>query len=192
MKTEPKELKIIKKAYQLNTWKLNLSDEERHYANQDLVIARAETIGKAKSKILELIRFFEYKNWDDEIVNYRTLYIKRAPEYDYVLFEGVEVVRHKIPTLERLNEERKEQLEILANKSISYCFIQKGGYYYCSGYCGYTSHENQAGLYLKETAIRYVGRDANLKVVPVDTRVFNNTIKTEIKRLQSKIIYCQF
>jgi hypothetical protein len=82
-----------------------------------------------------------------------------------------------------------KQLEkIRLDKKIEWVYIRKGGYYYMSGFCGYTEYIHKAGVYTKEEAICHCSGIIELQIVPIDIRLHNSIIVKQISDLTSRFI----
>jgi hypothetical protein len=86
---------------------------------------------------------------------------------------------------------RKQQERLLKQCKSGKAYILKGGYYYMSGWCGYTEFELKAGVYDAVEAFKHVTTCSHtdfIRIVPIDARKHNNMILAEMKRLSTNII----
>lgn len=177
-----KKLKIVEKAYKINHEKIN----EGYYL-QDLTVY-ADNINKAKSKLLEKIKYDDYVlRFSGELVTYLNIPVIRDPESDKIEFEGGGFTKYQI----KLMKERTERLEklnnILLDDTIKYCYIYKGGYY-MSNWCGYTDFKDKAGVYSKEEAIEHSKNHQSIRVIPINIETHNAMINERINDLKSRLI----
>ncbi|TXK52365.1 hypothetical protein FVR03_01225 [Pontibacter qinzhouensis] len=150
-----------------------------------------ETKGKAKKQAWDSIKDDGLKNFLGDEITYLNMPLVRCKEYDKYLVNG------ELKTLIRIEEdnrreERDERLEqLLISNPDAKAYIRKGGYYYCSGFCGYTERQADAGVYTIQEAVREVKgcslRD-HMDAILIDVEQHNKLILDKIKSLQSRLI----
>lgn len=174
---------IVQKAY-----KIDLDKLDEGYLS-DSIICFAENRNKAKSILLQEIRYDDWKiKYTDEEVNYLNIPVKRAKSADKVIFEGKEVSRFSIDSLieERI---RLNQLDIIANNpNIKFCYIMKGNSYYRPNHSGYTYVRFEAGVYPKDEAVKTARHCSDIRLEWVDEEEHNKMINQKIQELRDKLI----
>lgn len=130
----------------------------------------------------------DYFGDDLEYIKLRT---KRIPELDKYLVDG------KLKTLSEIKydhdvQENKDKLKrLLEENPTAYAYIRKGGYFYCSNFCGYTEFKENAGVYTIQEAVREcLGVDLRDYMRPeiIDVARHNKLIDDKINALQSRKI----
>lgn len=179
-----KELKIVEKAYKIDSEKVN----EGYYLQGMHVYA--ENINKAKSKLLEKIKYDDYVlRFSGELITYLNIPVIRDPEYDKFEYVGNTFTKRQIKLMEE-KEKRLEELDsFLNNKEIDFCYIRKGGYYYLPNSCGYTEYLAYAGVYRIEEGVSSAKMCNELRVIPIiDIETHNEMINEKINDLKSRLI----
>lgn len=173
---------IVEKAYEIILDKL-----EEGYLS-DNIITHAETRNEAKNKLLNKVRYEDWKlKYFDEELNYLNIPIRRRKSSDKVIFEGKEVIRCNIEEIIQERERLAKLDEILKNPEIEYCYISKGSYY-CPNWAGYTSWRSRAGVYNKEEAIEHAKSCREITIVPINKEEHNEIINKEINDLKTRLI----
>ncbi|OBQ56076.1 hypothetical protein JJL45_05315 [Tamlana sp. s12] len=175
-------LEIVEKAYELNLD--NISNG--HLYPEEVVFA--ESRGKAKTLLSRQICIEDYKlDWEEEMT-FLNMPVRRAKQYDKVLFRGEEMRREQVEYKIRVEEENAKIEKYLEDPKITHCYIKKRGSYYGWNKCGYVSYSTHAGVYPKEEAVPYCKNSLELTCVPIDNAEHNENILNQIKRLKKGLI----
>lgn len=84
----------------------------------------------------------------------------------------------------------EEQLnEIKDDKNITHCYIRKNGSYYRQFGRGYTDYVKEAGVFIKEDALRQSESCSELDIIPINITEHNNMILLEVRDLLSRYIH---
>jgi hypothetical protein len=173
---------IIEKAYEID---LEQIDEGFLF---DTVICHAENSNKAKVKLLEKIK---YDNWrlkyTHEDLSYLNIPVKRKKSSDKVVFEGEEIRRWKIDDILNKRERYSKLDSILNNPDVQYCYIWKGEYYR-PNYKGYTYHQWEAGVYPKKDAVKHAKSVNEIRLICVNVTEHNKLIRHKISQLEENLI----
>ena len=174
--------KLLEKAYEIDLSRI----EEYYFYERE--IAYAETVGKAKSKLLGQANYNNMKLLCvDEDMMYTNIPVKRAHDYDKYEFEGKAETMHSIYEIIHERERISKLNDILTNDSIKFCYISKGNYYR-PGSCGYTDFKHRAGVFTKEEAVSSAKSCSGLSIIPIDIEVHNKMISDEITELQTRLL----
>jgi len=150
---------------------------------------QAETVGKAKSLLMEQIRHDSWKlKYSNEDVAYLNIPVKRSKENDIYDFEGVNMVMSIIRIKLRERQRVDELNTVLNDESIKYCYIKKRGLYYLPTSSGYTERITQAGVFEKVCAVGSAKSCDEIIIVPINIFDHNQRIANEVKELNSRIL----
>jgi ribosomal protein L2 len=174
--------KIIHKSYEIDLNQI----EDGLFTGE--ITCYAGNMHEAKSKLWNTIKHTNFRLIDGNELRYSNIPVKRKEEYDLVLFENSETIRHKISDILYKRSKNNEINEILNNDIIKYCYILKGGYYYRNNSCGYTESLLEAGIYEKNDAIKHASCCFDLRLVPIDINKHNEMIRNKIDELTKKIL----
>lgn len=176
---------LVEKAYKINFGKI----EEGYLYDEDSFVVYAETLNKAKYKLLEkaYCENICLRGSDDE-VTYITIPVIRAKEHDTFLFEGEPLTKIGIIKKLRDRDRESELNKILDDDSISHCYIKKGSYYRPNS-CGYTDFIHRAGVFTKQKAVSSAMSCRDLYIIPIDIEKHNKMIQDEIDDLKTRLIY---
>ena len=175
-------LEIKEKAYELNLDKIR--DGFRYCE----VVVFAETRGQAKQKISGEIDLEDYEVEYVGVMTFLNMPIRRAKQYDKVVFRGEEMRRNQVEYKIRVEEENAKIDKYLQDPKITHCYIKKRGAYYGWNKCGYVSYSTHAGVYPKEEAVPYCKNDLDLTCVPIDNAEHNEKILNQIARLKKGLV----
>ncbi|MCT4665635.1 MAG: hypothetical protein N4A45_10415 [Flavobacteriales bacterium] len=176
-------LEIKHKAYELNLDKIH----EGHLYSEFVVFA--ETRGQAKQKISGEIDMCDYKlELSEDEMTFLNMPIRRAKQYDKVVYKGVEMQRHEVKYRIRVEEYNAKIEKYLQDPKITHCYIRKRGMYYGWNKCGYVSYSTHAGVYPKEEAVPYCKGNLDLICEPIDNNTHNEQIINQIARLRKGLI----
>jgi hypothetical protein len=133
----------------------------------------------------------KYDGWKlkysgDEL-SYINIPVRRNMEFDIVIFEGNEVLRHEIQGIKITRIRLACFDEILANPAIQYCYILKGNYYRPNS-CGYTQFMHEAGVYTKEVAVQHAISCSELTLRPIDITEHNKMLTDKIQDFTSRLL----
>lgn len=169
-------------------YKIDLNKIEEGFLFSD-VVCHAESLNKAKYKLLEKVRYdgMKLKYYDEEL-SYLNIPVVRHPDADLVEFEGDFITQDEISQILHQRERLNRFESILADQNISHCYIRKHGNYYMPNGCGYTQLKVRAGIYTKEDAIGHGKSCGDLQIIPINIQEHNEMIESEIQELTSKII----
>lgn len=174
--------KRLKKAYRIN---FNMI-EEGYLASEQ--VCHAGTLGKAKSILLDKIRYDSWKRqWTGKEITFLNIPVERCKGYDIFDFEGEKKTQYEIDNI-LLERKRLNHLDELSKSDVKYFFIRKNGFYYLPKNCGYTDDRHQAGIYEKDDAINSAKWCRDIILVPIDIKEHNESIEEKIKELKSKIL----
>ncbi len=165
-------------------WNLDLGKIEEGYLYSDFTVL-AKGRNEAKYKMIKEVdcEGMTLSSTGDDL-RYTNVPILRCKENDTFIFEEKELSKFRIEEILKERKRKKIMVEILEDESISHCYIMKRGSYYCKNYSGYTSHAFLAGIYTKQAAYDHSTRCSELTIVPVSPKDHNNSIDSEIKRLE--------
>lgn len=172
---------LVEKSYRIDFSKI----DEGYLASD--TICHADSLGKAKSKLLDEIKYDGWKLRTGEEVSFVNIPVVRSKETDLYEFEGEKISIYKINEI--LNE-RERQLELdkmLSNESIKFCYIRKGSYYMPNS-CGYTQFRHKAGVYEKADAVSHARSCRELTIIPINIEEHNKAINEEINDLKTRLI----
>jgi hypothetical protein len=176
-------LKIVEKAWSIDWDKI---DEGAYYSG-NIEVLYAETRSKARGRFFAITDICDYKlsNGDDiEFINIPFARCKAADKYD---FNGEILTKWEYEEKQNEIERQKKLDEILNNKDITHCYIEKGSYY-SDNWCGYTSAITRAGVYLKSEAVSHARSVCEISIIPINKIKHNEMINLKIKNLQKKLI----
>jgi len=106
---ELKEGSIVEKGFEIDLDKL-----EEGYLS-DVIICQAESLGKAKAKLLRKVQYDDWRlKYSGEELTYLNIPVKRKKSCDKVIFEGKEVLRISIDSI-ILERERIAKLDEIIN-----------------------------------------------------------------------------
>lgn len=171
--------KRVLKAYEMSNKEIV---EEVYMYDSDTFIVHANTAEEAKCLLFNQLRqecVTDYMGDYIDYVNIRVRRCKDADRYEFVHSDGTSSnmglfsIHRKISEIERLSSLDK----ILADTSITHCYISKGGSYYSSGWSGYVSMQVCAGVYDKEAAVRHAKGVDSITLIPVDKNVHNKRLE---------------
>mgnify|MGYP003635187848 CR=1 FL=1 len=168
---------IVKKA-----WQIDLSRVYEGYLHSS-DIKYAETRGKAKAQ------YCLYDYWVDkhDTYTYLNLPVIRCKEADKYEFEGEYKTKWQI---EEIAQKRKKVVKLenmLEDKSITHCYIKKGGYYRPGG-AGYTDFRTRAGVFTIQEGVSSAKSCGELYIIPIVVEEHNKIILEEIKDLKTRLI----
>lgn len=179
------------KAYQLNTVNLDNSNEsiQRGYVLEPIY---GETEHEARRNALKMCYDHSIEEtWCDEPLQYINIKVRRFKEYDKFLIDGKLKTKSQIDYDQRVIDNKSKLKLILEDNKGSFAYIKKGGYYYCSGFCGYTEYQPNAGIYTIEQAVNEclgVSIDDYMRPIIIDIEKHNDMILNCISKLKSKLI----
>ncbi len=177
---------LKEKAYIIN----NVNWSEPWFTPDEIFYA--ESYGKAKQKVLNMIKYDDYTDNIGNVITYLTLRMVRSKENDKYL-----TINNDIKTLSQINqaneisERNNYYSQLITENPNAKVYIKKRGSYYCEGKCGYTEQISNAGVYTIQDAIKEVcGCDIgdNMSVVLIDETEHNNLINNKIEELKGKLI----
>lgn len=179
------------KAYQLNTVNLDNSNEsiQRGYVLEPVY---GKTEHEARRNALKVC--YDHgieETWADEPLEYVNIRIKRFKDYDKFLVDGKLKTKQQIEYDQRVIDNKNNLKNMLVDFEGQYAYIRKGGYYYCSGFCGYTERQENAGVYTIEQAVNeclYASIDDYMRPILINVEQHNKMLRETILRLESKII----
>lgn len=179
-----KEYTIKEKAYEI------IFDKIEEGFMSSGVYCFAETINKAKTQLLEQVKWDDWKlKYSGEELSYLNIPVRRKKEYDIVTYEGQEVRRYQVEEIKAENARNSNLDAILSDPNIKYCYINK----YCRGYyrpnsSGYSSFTSEAGVYTKEKAVSEARgvKEIHLEVINIEEH--NKMLNEQIEDLKSRII----
>ena len=179
--------KVVEKAWTIDWDKI----EEGFYYEGNINVVYAESRSKARGKFYADTDICDYKlrgGIDIEFINIPFKRCEYSDKYDYGERFGVLTYEQYLRRKQKL--EHKTNLdEIMNNKDVTHCYIMKRGEYSRSGFCGYTSRKSIAGAYTKEEAVNHARNILDINILPINVIEHNELIRSEIKILESKIIY---
>lgn len=175
-------LEIVEKAYELNLDMIR----DAHLCNE--IVVFAETRGQAKQKISEEIDLEDYEIEYVGKMTFLNMPIRRAKQYDKVLFRDEEMRRSQVEYKIRVEEENAKIEKYLEDPKITHCYIKKRGSYYGWNKCGYVSYSTHAGVYPKDEAVPYCKNSLELTCVPIDNATHNEQILNQIARLKKGLV----
>lgn len=149
---------------------------------------RKKAINKALNELHN--QDFIIDKYGDELT-YTNLRIRRIKECDRYKFGDDVLNKRQIDYYNRSQKYKDDLDKQLRDNPDGYAYINKGGNYYCSGWCGYTSYAIYAGVYTMEEAVnhaKYVNVEDNMRVIPINIKEHNKMIQDEINKLQDKLI----
>ncbi len=166
-------------------YKVNLDKIEEGYLYSEYSCL-AESRNEAKKILLK--NFDGKLKYETDQVSYLTIPIVRYKEIDEIEFEGEIKNKQQIESI--LSERRRiASLDLfLADPSVVYMYIKKGGYYYRPNECGYTEFITMAGVYEKEDAVRQAKSVRELRLIPINIEEHNKNLLERIEELKSRII----
>jgi hypothetical protein len=174
---------LVKKAYEINFSKI----EEGYLACEQ--ICYAETRGRAKTQLLDKIKYDDWKsNITGEPITYLNIPVRRCKIEDLYKFENCIYSLYQIEQILKERERIKELEDLFNNGNIGYCYIKKRGQYYCPNCCGYTDYIKYAGVYTKKEAIEEVKSCSELEVIPINVERHNSIINETINDLKTRLI----
>ena len=168
-------------------WQIDLSRIKDGWES-DTVYCSAPTLNKAKSTLLDNIRYYGWvlEPYSAE-VTYLNIPVIRYPLADKVMFDGDVMYRWKVDELIQKKDRQGKLQAILDSPDIHYCYIYKRGYY-CPGWAGYTDHKWAAGVYTKEEAVEHAWNIKEIHIEPINIEEHNKKISEKIADLQSRLI----
>lgn len=180
----------MEKTLHSKAWKIDTSNfAEPWFAPDD--IWYAETRGKAKKIIFDTIRHDGYQDSKFNEITFLSLNVVRAKHADKYLVNGEVKKLDRIEYDEKVEERNKKLDKLLCENPNGYAYIKKGGYYYMSGYCGYTEFRTNAGVYTLQDAIEEVKRCSlkdSMAAILIDNEEHNKLISEKIEELKKKLI----
>lgn len=98
--------------------------------------------------------------------------------------------------VERAGAAIKAVIDVEKDKTVEYCYLMKGGYYYRPGAKGYTEYREDAGIFTKKEALKHAySCHGEVKPVPVKLEDHNRhiyervaEISMEMKSLLLKVV----
>ncbi len=167
-------------------WAVDLSRIEEGYMYADEIVY-ADKRSEARKKLLALYYGASLRGSTDELT-YLTIPVVRQKNLDLIEYKGEFYTQGEIERIERTRE-RNEKLEaILADTSVEFCYIRKGGYYYRPMNSGYTEYIRDAGVYTKADAVQSARRCGELTPIPITVEEHNKLINEEIQKLKEKLL----
>lgn len=182
-------MKVELKAYRVNEYFLEQNNESvlRGYLEH----THANTEHEARKKLLKMCyNYGVEESYLGDPLTYINLRIKRFKEMDKYLVDGKLKTLQQIEHDYRVVENRTMLNKMLSDNPNTYAYIRKGGYFYCSNYCGYTEFKENAGIYTMDQAVKVcLGIDLAAYMRPelIDITSHNKMIEDKIKSLQSKL-----
>jgi len=174
--------KIHQKAYEIDFSKIN----EGYLSSGEICLA--DTIGKAKSILLDRIKYESWKlKYSDDDITFTNIPVVRRKTSDLHIFEGSPVPMWRINEILSERERFKKFDVILNDESIKYCYIRKGSYYRPNS-CGYTDMIHRAGVYTKEEAVSEGKFCRDITIQPIVISDHNEMINKEINDLKSRLL----
>lgn len=167
-------------------WTLDLDDYSEPWYISDPVVY-ANTKGEARMKFLDYLAKEGVERQDGEEITFINIRVRRDKTLDKKLWRGELVSFKKYSELEKEVNHEKELDRILADDSITFCYIKKRGAYYCSNYRGYTEVEFFAGIYPKKDAVKHASRITEITLIPIKNEEAIAALEQENIRLQEKI-----
>lgn len=182
--TISKDVTIVHKAYQIDLDRLS-----EGYLS-DIIMCYAENLNKAKSILLEKIKYDNWKlAYSNDEVNYLNIPVIRRKSDDKIIFEGSEATKNQVSDIIYERERIAKIDEILNNQFITYCYIYKSGQgYYRENKCGYTYLKHEAGIYEKQDAACDAKSVKQLSIQPIDVEEHNKLLNDKINELTKKLI----
>ncbi len=185
-----KKSKPVLKGYRVNEYFLEQGNESVLRGYIDHVCAKTEH--EARKELLKMCYNYSVEeNHLGDPITYINIRIKRFKEMDKYLVDGKLKTLQQIDYDTRVIENRNMLNKMLSDNPNSYAYIRKGGYFYCSNYCGYTEYKENAGVYTMEQAVKAcLGIDIAAYMRPelIDVESHNKMISDKIEQLQSKIL----
>jgi len=91
--------------------------------------------------------------------------------------------------IERAGAAIKAVIDVEKDKTVEYCYLMKGGYYYRPGAKGYTEHKEDAGIFTKKEAVKHAySCHGEVKPIPVKLEDHNRYILEKIVHLSKKMV----
>lgn len=178
-------MKPALKAYIVNP----IDFDQPYFAPTDPVYG--ETQGKAKVAALSMVLESGCQNYLNEDFTFSTLRIKRAPQYDKFIVDGVFRSAYQIEHDKKIADRKNEMSKLLADNPDGYAYIMKGGYYYKPNNCGYTEYKTYAGVYSLQDAVRSTlssSLNDYLRPILIDIDEHNSMINSQIESLKNRLI----
>ncbi len=146
----------------------------------------SENRNKAKSVLLNQIYGAVLLESGDD-VNYLNIPIVRCKYLDKYHFEGDSLTLRQIEKLLISSEREQSFINMLADNTLKFCYIKKGGYYK-PGSSGYTDFRHRAGVYTKEDAVSHARSCDDLTLVKINIEEHNTLIQEEIDDLTTRLL----
>lgn len=186
------EYKAELKAYEVNTMSVDWECESVQRGYLEHKYGKNEH--EARKKLLSMcFNNGVETDYNGEQLTYIKLRTKRRPELDKYLVDGklktLSEIKHDNDILENKNKLNKI-LEDNPNPN-AYAYIRKGGYFYCSNFCGYTEYKENAGVYtIKQAVQECLSMDLRDYMRPeiIDIESHNKMIDDKISALTAKKI----
>lgn len=170
-------------------WEVVTSDIQESYHFGD-INCTAHTRGEAKSKFMKMGEVEGMMTIYNDEITFLNIPIRRCKAIDKVIYKGNIIRRNRIPEIIEVEKRREELKYIMDNETISHCYIRKRGEYYRSGFSGYTSLKECAGVYTKKEAVDHVGVSLDIFIIPIDIQEHNNYLQERINSIKEKLILC--
>ena len=175
--------KPTKKAYELV-----LDNLDEGYLS-DTIYCYADNHNQARYKLLHMVRYDNWKlKYSGKELNYWNIPVRRSPDNDIYWCNGNEVTKSDYDKILKQFDRENELNRILNDESITHYYIRKGGYYYRPDSAGYTEYQINAGIYLRDEAVRAAKSCSDLILVPVNPEEHNAKLYAEIVDLYSRFI----
>ncbi len=174
---------LKQKAYKVDFGKI----DEGYLASD--IVCHAETIGKAKVKLLREIGSDYWKlKYTDEEITFKNIPVVRASECDLFEFEGKDLSMARINEIAKERDRKADLDAMLDNPKIEFCYIKKRGMYYRPNSCGYTDFTIKAGVYDKKDAVSEAKFCDEIYLIPIDIEEHNDRIQDAINDLHTRLI----
>lgn len=172
----------------IKAYEIDLDKLDEGYTT-DTIMCHAECITKAKVKLLEQVKYDDWKlRASGDELTYLNIPVKRRKYSDKVIFEDKEVLRHEIESIINERERNAKLDEILSNPDITHCYIIKHGSYYRPHSSGYTSLRHEAGVYPKEKAVLEAKSVREISLLRCDAAEHNKMINENIAELRARLL----
>lgn len=185
-------LKLIEKCWKIDTNRI----EDGYLCDDDMFICYADTLNKAKYKLLEIAKENDLLNIFGDKFTYINIPVMRCNYYDKIEYNGEIISYNEFMREEERKNNNKMLDDILSNDDIELCHLKKNGYFYRNKSCGYTENFFDAGIYSKEEAVKHCKLCSDLELIPINVKEYNSNINNiitkkmeEIEILKSKYIF---